>query len=134
MIRIGAGIGRGKWYRHTKKEVQEDVARISIFDLRRAGVLDGALKTGTIGSGRVGFAVQPPFMLLQRKGVNTTIHLTSTKPHLGGKRWWFTCPDCNRRCGVLYLEWGTFACRLCHDLTYESRNRRWLKNPFDLPN
>lgn len=40
----------------------------------------------------------------------------------GYKRWWWTCPNCGRRCGVLYLPPGAvkFACRSCHNLTYRS--------------
>ena len=40
----------------------------------------------------------------------------------GDRRWWWTCPRCNRRAGILYLPgWAyEFACRRCHDLTYTS--------------
>lgn len=57
------------------------------------------------------------------------IELESTSPHYGGNRWWMLCPsprdevECNgNRCGKLYLPPGAvfFACRECHDLTYES--------------
>lgn len=43
-------------------------------------------------------------------------------PHFGGVRWWLSCPFCGGRSGKLYLPTphGEFACRLCHDLTYES--------------
>ena len=59
------------------------------------------------------------------------VFLDTTPCYFGNKRWWFLCPVCNRRCRVLYLPgWAThFACRICHDLTYESRQEghsRWL--------
>ena len=40
----------------------------------------------------------------------------------GDKRWWWTCPKCGRRCGTLYMPPGAvkFACRSCHNLTYQS--------------
>ncbi len=40
-------------------------------------------------------------------------------------RWWFTCPDCTRRCGVLFLIPRTrrFTCRYCGSVTYSSRQR-----------
>lgn len=57
-----------------------------------------------------------------------TIHITQNIPlvtsqlHSGGKRYWFSCPDCKRRMGRLHLPYGTnyFLCRRCHDLTYMS--------------
>ena len=59
------------------------------------------------------------------------VYLDTTPCYFGNKRWWFLCPVCNRRCRVLYLPgWAThFACRICHDLTYESRQEghsRWF--------
>jgi hypothetical protein len=52
----------------------------------------------------------------------------------GGRRPWWCCPACGRRCGVLYLPPGAgrFACRRCYDLAYASqqdRMCRWLRNP-----
>ncbi|NPU98912.1 MAG: hypothetical protein HPY51_17075 [Candidatus Omnitrophica bacterium] len=51
-----------------------------------------------------------------------TIYLVATRPHYGGRRWWFECPACGRRCFKLYLPPGAtvFACRACYDLTYRS--------------
>ena len=56
------------------------------------------------------------------------IRLQTTRPHLGGVRWWFTCPlivdgiACERRVAKLHLPPGSrhFGCRTCHDLTYRS--------------
>jgi len=56
------------------------------------------------------------------------IRLQTTRPHLGGVRWWFTCPlissgiACEWRVAKLYLPPGSrhFGCRTCHDLTYQS--------------
>jgi hypothetical protein len=41
----------------------------------------------------------------------------------GGSRWWWACPGCGRRCGLLYLLPGLprLACRVCHRLTYRSQ-------------
>ncbi|GAI88651.1 unnamed protein product [marine sediment metagenome] len=50
------------------------------------------------------------------------VRLESTKCNYGGQRWWFICNNCQRRVGVLYLGDSVFACRHCHNLTYESRN------------
>ena len=50
-----------------------------------------------------------------------TIPLTTVRPHLGGKRFWFLC-GCGRRAGRLYLPLGqrVFRCRHCYNLTYRS--------------
>lgn len=42
---------------------------------------------------------------------------------LGGKRWWFFCPRCGLRRARLYLRSRYFACRVCHQLTYQSSQR-----------
>jgi len=49
--------------------------------------------------------------------------IETTPCHYGGRRWWFRCPGCNRRCRILYRppESTYFACRVCHNLTYTSR-------------
>ena len=44
---------------------------------------------------------------------------TQTTPcTLGGHRYWFTCPRCDRRVAILYWVNENFACRHCHDLAY----------------
>jgi hypothetical protein len=48
------------------------------------------------------------------------VELQTTRPQLGGIRWWFTCPLCNRRVVKLYLGGRYFGCRSCHNLTYVS--------------
>ncbi len=55
------------------------------------------------------------------RGVQRAV-LESTRANLGGVRWWWLCPYCPRRCLKLYLAPRSdfFACRICHDLSYES--------------
>ena len=36
----------------------------------------------------------------------------------GGRRAWFICPVCGRRCGSLFIGDEGFACRSCGGLTY----------------
>ena len=45
-----------------------------------------------------------------------------TRCNLGGSRAWFRCPrkGCDRRVAILYLD-GTFACRQCCQLAYNSQ-------------
>ena len=54
------------------------------------------------------------------------IELVTTRPHLGGERPWFVCPNCDRRVGKLYgrPELKGFACRICLKLVYYSQYRK----------
>lgn len=45
------------------------------------------------------------------------IYLTTTTPYYGGQRWWFLCPKCNARVGVLFGD-GLFMCRHCVNINY----------------
>ena len=56
-------------------------------------------------------------MIEHGKG-RTRVDLVYTDQHLGGRRRWFACPDCGRRCLLLYRRVGRLACRTCHDLTW----------------
>lgn len=49
------------------------------------------------------------------------IPIETTRPHLGGQRFWFLC-QCGRRVGRLYLPPAekVFRCRTCYNLTYRS--------------
>ena len=40
----------------------------------------------------------------------------------GGKRPWFLCPSCGRRCGILYAIRSRLLCRKCGKLSYESQS------------
>ena len=47
---------------------------------------------------------------------------TQTSPcHLGGQRYWFTCPRCSKRVAVLYAPSRYFACRQCGGLGYATQ-------------
>ncbi len=55
-----------------------------------------------------------------------TLDVVSTAQRLGGRRWWWRCPACGRRCGVLLtpnLD-RPFWCRLCWGAVYRSDYRR----------
>jgi len=57
---------------------------------------------------------------LNAKFVGHLVHLEQTECNYGGVRYWFTCPNCHRRVGVLYLSSGQCACRKCFNLAYKS--------------
>ena len=52
--------------------------------------------------------------------VNELVPLVETDTQFGGRRQWFLCLQCKRRCRVLYG--GTyFRCRRCNDLKYDTQ-------------
>jgi hypothetical protein len=61
-----------------------------------------------------------------------SIGLESTRLAWGSKRWWWQCPECGKRAGILYLppESPRFACRLCHHLKYASQLESYSNDLF----
>ena len=65
------------------------------------------------------------------KEKNYSVNLLTTPCNLGGVRYWFQCPFCYRRMGVLFLfDTNDFACRKCVRLAYKSQNRRKFHRMF----
>jgi len=119
----------------------EECACLSIFDLNRWGLLGQRRPLccfsyeGRGSSGSVGLEVWPDHIAVsygvvervagESQSLAYSIHLTTAPCNFGGERYWFLCPNigCGRRVAKLYLcpRVPVFACRHCHDLTYESR-------------
>ncbi len=54
------------------------------------------------------------------------VGLSSTPQHLGGRRWWFSCPVSGVRASALYLPvgGGRLASRQAHGLAFASQRQR----------
>ncbi len=67
------------------------------------------------------------------QNVEQQIHLTSTRPTYGGRRWWMHCPRTGRRVAKLHLPPGgdRFASRLAWRLPYRSQRSAHRDRPFD---
>lgn len=54
--------------------------------------------------------------------VSQRVDFAWTACHFGGLRTWLVCPDCKRRCAVVYgvNRFGRFSCRSCMNLAYSS--------------
>ena len=71
--------------------------------------------------------------------ITQNIPLVTTIICSGGKRHWFSCPNCRRRVGRLHLPRGMsyFFCRTCYDLTYtscqESHTLDWFFAQIGVP-
>lgn len=44
-----------------------------------------------------------------------------TRPHFGGRRAWFRCPNCSRRCTLVYGRNRQWGCRCCWRANYPSQ-------------
>lgn len=139
-------------YFYKTKPTAEASCDLSIFRLKKRGMLSSGQtiestswtnsmtgKTTTVYFGID--LTNEPFMVLMyiltdrngnEKTYNQTVWLTTTPCNLGGKRYWFLCPICDYRVGVLYLPRGDvrFACRHCNGITYDSRNRCTVAEEF----
>ncbi|MFW2178503.1 MULTISPECIES: hypothetical protein [unclassified Moraxella] len=60
------------------------------------------------------------------KAYHYNISLTKTACNYGGYQYWFICPHCGKRVGVLYCA-GLFVCRHCIGANYTTQ----LMQPLD---
>jgi len=100
-----------------KKYIVEECQRIQIKDyLKSAGrKLKEALLCSELGLN------------------NLSVSLTTSQTGFGGIRYWFSCPSCDRRVGVLFVHPITQAigCRLCLGLEYRKRRYKgMIENSF----
>ncbi len=139
------GFGSGDWDRFDTKPTVESCWALDVVRMMHGRNPLLANASGTITwsdqqtskvRATIGFSVLPAgeglLLKLNYKAneqpVEIPVRLTTTYPHLGGERWWFTCPlivngvACNRRVSKLFLPPGAryFGCRKCHGLTYRS--------------
>jgi len=63
---------------------------------------------------------------LEAHGLN--INLTTSKTGFGGIRYWFECPMCGTRIGVVYVHPLTqqMGCRKCLNLEYRKRRYKGM--------
>ncbi len=129
------GMGSGSYTRWNKSPEIESTRRIDIRYMRQQGLLGpdkrGTLSWSTRGKpcGEVKYQCKDDYLVLEYRfkaaggdwqDVKQRIALTSTSCNYGGKRQWFTCPECSRRVAVL-CGWGKlFLCRHCCGLTHRS--------------
>jgi hypothetical protein len=131
------GIGSGrKMYYDAKREVEECFV-LSAFSLRKHHILDeGAECHGTITTkrGSLKFERERDVLILTyaiapKRAIRLGLRVSHTCPQFGGQRPWLHCPECDRRCGKLYLapEQELFLCRECAHLTYQSTRENSLR-------
>ncbi len=130
------GIGSG---RYGTRPLVENTLKLDVLLLTRNGIRlgDGNVSWNRGGellssiAYRVGRVGSDPTLTLrylagpEKRPMRQMIHLQSTRPHLGGERWWFTCPLEGRRCRMLYfgdvVGFSGFAGRRALGLAYRSQ-------------
>ena len=55
-------------------------------------------------------------------GVVQIVKVITTPCNYGGVRHWFACPNCLRKCCIIYSANSGLACRLCYRLCYPIEN------------
>ncbi|MGK0272953.1 MAG: hypothetical protein ACI88H_003629 [Cocleimonas sp.] len=143
------GYGSGRQFNYSTRSYTDDYLDLDIRTLNQRGWLDKTTSQNLswkrngkeIGSvqflvwTRVQFPNKKPSIRLQYKSrtnggdwqeMDYEIELETTKCNFGGERYWFKCPECNKRACALYG--GTiFKCRTCHGLIHRSRNESALE-------
>src|SRR5687767_11378419 len=125
------GPGSGRHFRFDRQMYVEDALPMDVRYLHRQGILE----PGYHGTITWSYNEQPVFGVAVQTGANSitlrisledrerclVIRIDHTPCTYGGWRPWFLCPECYRRCGLLYAVEAQFACRLCHGLPYHSQ-------------
>ena len=130
--------GYGSGYRGQPKQTADASKRININTLDLTPGLFNVLSWSCRGQhvGSVGYTVCNDSL---RFDYTVTPYDAPDKPikfdyhvyiercprHFGGCQNYFLCPQCTRRCAVIYMPDGArkFACRHCHDLNYNCQQQ-----------
>ena len=128
------GRGSGRRTSYSGKPETDDSMPLDIRKISRKGLLLPGNSFGwqwTVSDRQVaGISIRVDFdqgMVLsyRMKSTDEVIEQrvqTQTSPcHLGGQRYWFTCPRCSKRVAMLYLPGWYFACRQCGGLGFPTQ-------------
>lgn len=114
----------GAWSQPTT----DDVLKLDVRQLRKQGLFDMGGGTFELHWAVGGERVISVHLCLgrnqldfERDGSSQAVELVWTPCHYGGNRYWFLCPACRQRVGVLYLGQSGFLCRHCYGLAYASQ-------------
>lgn len=124
----GYGSGGGRFASKMDEFHKLDLATFKCewFERGRSGAVTwsrGGRETGSIG-----YRLDSDFIELSytagrdpdRENIRERFDLAYTDQHFGGRRRWFICKSCGRRCRVL-IGGRHFRCRHCYQATYPSQ-------------
>jgi hypothetical protein len=134
---MGSGGPRTGAGRPAHRAKAEQLCRISVNGLRRTGRLqiDGEFpwswRAGNQPAGSMTICVTAGERLAfkyrmtsdgQSRDYSIPVKLLTSACNYGGSRYWFGCPICAKRVGVLYLRFKRFACRHCQQVAHSSQS------------
>jgi hypothetical protein len=141
------GAGRPGWKRKAETSKALDIRHIARKGPLRPGAFSWSwtyTHSGeSAGSISVRVADDPERVILSYtwtpyghdpQAIQCSLWIYRTPCNYGGSRPWFICPQCQRRCAVVYLgaRGGRYACRHCSRVAYYSQSedligRVWRK-------
>jgi len=131
------GIGSGYYAREGSKRLISSALELDIRKLKQDNLLIPGIQFDLTwirnGNAVGGVTVRIYNEYLQLEYIdneyvhrNQQIDFAKTLCNYGGVRSWLRCPECGCRFISLYTIGKEFACRKCHDLTYDSCNQSEL--------
>lgn len=105
-------MSRGEWHRCDAQPTVDRAPSVHVRVLSRGASRFAPITANLIEDGRVELYNRRDRCVLCEVGV------TSTACNYGGSRPWWLCPECERRCELLYLWRGQIQCRQCAGLVY----------------
>lgn len=140
------GSGSTRWLLHSKKQTVEESLKLDAGTIigkarrltphmiqareRYGGSITWSYSSNGKQYAQIGFQlVYSPFRALylmytaNGQPIALSLRLDAISCYFGGYRYLFRCPSCGTQCRCVYLPPGArrFACRKCHDLSYEAR-------------
>jgi len=122
------GMGSTRWGPQATKRTTDRNLCVDVRVMQRVGKLTSGAHVLSWGNGSamsmfVNDDVTRAVFSFAQDGQHHRVSagIDHTPCHYGGKRPWFLCHSCNRRQALLYLAYGTVACRRCQDLLYKSQ-------------
>jgi hypothetical protein len=133
--------GSTRWNDYEKAPLVEEAISIDLVALRRIGILNPRTAKWVswtrpssetpVAEGFAYLEIEPSgtrwlmamiALFGKPKPLSVRLELEAFHPNLGGVRWFFRCPGCNRRVLKLYVapSGHDLACRTCLGLTYRS--------------
>ncbi len=123
--------GRGQYHRWDKRTTTGELLAFDVKNLAKDSGLE-RYKSGlwqwtwTSGSeSSIRYEVKPGqgvrlHYKSNSKPFDYLVRVVTTPCHFGGQRYWWLCPQCGRRCRILYSR-GLFVCRSCSGAYYETQ-------------
>lgn len=139
--------GRGRYYRFNTRSTVDDLLRLDMAKFAHSvdlsaptvGAWQWVFSRGRTSSITYSVILNHGVRLMynngsgnQKEAVDYLVNVTSTPCNLGGKRYWWICPNvhCGRRCRVLYGG-KYFVCWKCAGAYYASQRNKDLLTRID---